>query len=101
MVSLKDLRKAAGYHTALEFAELMGVPSTTYSRYEQKPSHIPLRQAIAFADFLDAPLDAVVGRERESGRGPQQHVYDMLSPRGRAACDEFMAYQLFRDRGAQ
>ncbi len=97
MVSLKDLRKAAGYRTASEFAEKVGIPNTTYARYEQRPSHIPMRQAVMLADFLDSPLDAVIGRERESGRGPQQHVYDMLSPRGKAATDEFMAFQLMRD----
>lgn len=97
MVSLKDLRKAAGYRTASDFADAVGLPVTTYNRYEQRPRSIPLRKAIAIADFLDAPLDAVIGREMESGRGPQQGIYDMLSPRGRAAVDEFMAFQLMRD----
>ena len=32
---LADLRKAAGYRSSRDFAAVLGIPATTYSRYER------------------------------------------------------------------
>ena len=93
--SLQALRKAAGYKTAKEFAEEMGIPLATYSRYESSPEKIPLGAAWSLADKLGASIDVVVGRLQEpvaSLRGNVQLAYDELSPRLRDALDEYLGY---------
>lgn len=97
--SLKDARKAAGFKTAREFAENVGIPPTTYARYEQKPNHIPMVTAINLADWFNVPLDAIVGRVcRTRGEiGAQQAAYELLSPRGKAEVDRFLAFQSWSD----
>ena len=97
--SLKDARKAAGFKTSKEFAEMAGIPPTTYCRYEQKPGHIPMTTAMKLADVLDITLDEVVGRKCYASRllGPQQAMYNSLSPRGKAEVDRFLAFQAWSD----
>jgi len=60
--SLKNVRKAAGFKTAKDFATGVGIPPTTYARYEQKPNHIPMVTAMNLADWFNVPLDKIVGR---------------------------------------
>lgn len=60
--SLKNIRKAAGFRTAKDFANSVGIPPTTYARYEQKPNHIPMVTAINLADWFNVPLDEIIGR---------------------------------------
>ena len=98
-MGLKEIRKAAGFKTAREFAEAIGVPPTTYARYEQKLEHIPMPNAIRMADYLNVTLDSLVGRVCESPIevGEQQRLYDLLSPRGKMEVDRFMAYQQWLD----
>ena len=93
--SLQELRKQAGYKTAKEFAEEMGIPLATYSRYESSPEKIPLGAAWSLADKLGASIDVVVGRLQEpvaSLRGNVQLAYDELSPRLKDALDEYLGY---------
>ena len=33
--TLADLRRAAGYRSSKDFAAVLGIPATTYSRYER------------------------------------------------------------------
>lgn len=98
-MALKEIRKAAGFRTAKEFAAELGIPPTTYARYEQKGEHIPMTTAIMMADYLNVTLDSLVGRVcgSEVEVGEQQRLYDLLSPRGKARVDEFMAYQQWLD----
>lgn len=97
--SLKDARKAAGFKSARDFAQRVGIPPTTYTRYEQKPSHIPMVTAMNLADWLNIPLDDVVGRVcyEKGGAGSQQAIYESLSPRGKAEVDRFLAFQAWSD----
>ncbi len=98
--ALQDLRKSAGYKTSKEFAALMGIPPTTYSRYEGAPEKIPLKTAWALADKLGCSIDLVVGRASleapESGaddlRGPVQRLYDDLSPRLQGSLDDYLRF---------
>lgn len=96
-MALREIRKAAGFRAAKEFATRLGIPPTTYARYEQKVEHIPMPTAIMLADYLDTTIDALVGRSHESAVGDKQRLYDMLSPRGKAEVDRFMAYQQWLD----
>lgn len=83
-MSLQDLRKGAGYRTAKEFAEALGVPTTTYSRYEATPEKIPLSSAWAIADFLGCTIDEVVGHEAAGTAGGEwQMFYEGLSDEGK------------------
>ena len=93
--TLQELRREAGYDTAKEFAEELGISPATYSRYEQKPEGIPTSAAWKLADRLGCSIDAVVGREHisvEDMRGPQQRFYDGLSRDGRRLMNEFMEF---------
>ena len=65
--TLQRLRRAAGYRSARDFAETLGIPASTYSRYERQPetkeTAIPISSAWAIADALGCSIDLVVGRE--------------------------------------
>lgn len=65
--TLQRLRRAAGYRSARDFAEVLGIPASTYSRYERQPetsdTAIPISSAWAIADALGCSIDLVVGRE--------------------------------------
>ena len=98
-VSLRQLRKGAGFRSASAFAEAVGIPSSTYARYERDSYSIPLNNLMKLADWLDVPMDWIVGRtcEQAVARGAQQDIYDRLSARGRLEVDRFMAYQMWLD----
>ena len=101
---LQDLRKAAGYKTAKEFAAELNIPATTYGRYEANPKKIPLSSAWIIADALDCAIDAVVGRSEpdpETQRGKVQVFYDGLSSKNRALMDEFISFVKLRDEAEQ
>ena len=90
--TIQDLRKEAGYSSAKDFAAALGIPQSTYARYENQPDGIPLKQAWAIADFLGCSIDMVVGREPVSVddmRGDMQKFFDELSPQGQALFLEF------------
>lgn len=66
-MNLRRLRREAGYRNAKDFAEVLGIPSLTYSRYERAEEGpecgIPLPNAWSIADELGVSIDLVVGRE--------------------------------------
>lgn len=98
--NLQQLRKAAGYRTAKDFAEAADIPAPTYTRYEQDPSKIPIERAWIVADFLRCSIDAVVGREPidpSEMRGPVQRVYDKLSDRNKGLVDDYLDYIRYKD----
>ena len=98
--ALQNLRKSSGYKTSKEFAALMGIPATTYSRYEGAPDKIPLKTAWTLADKLGCSIDLVVGRVDldvpDSGtddlRGNVQRLYDDLSPHLKKSLDDYIAF---------
>lgn len=102
--SLADLRKAAGYRSSKEFAAVLGIPATTYSRYERTladpDSGIPLRAAWAIADKLHCSIDAVVGREgADDTQGRDLNAaYRTLSDGGKERFDEYLQFLAFRDQ---
>lgn len=99
--ALQELRKAAGYKTAKEFAAGLDIPATTYGRYESAPEKIPLSSAWVIADALGCTIDAVVGRSEpdpSATRGDAQRMYDDLSEDSRGLTDMFMAMLKGRDQ---
>ena len=65
--TLQRLRRQAGYRSAKEFAEALGIPGSTYARYERAGDGagcgIPLPAAWQIADKLGCSIDLVIGRE--------------------------------------
>lgn len=59
---LKKARKKAGYNSAREFAERIGINSRTYSSYEQNEREMPIKVACYIADKLNISLDYLCGR---------------------------------------
>ena len=101
---LAALRKVAGYRNAKDFAALLGVPTSTYSRWERgargPESRIPLRYAWRIADLFGCTIDAVVGRVDAPAPGERDISarYRALSESGRARLDEYVLFLEFRDR---
>ena len=64
--TLQRLRREAGYRSAKDFAAVLGIPTSTYARYERQPEGpdcaIPLSSAWQIADALGCSIDLVVGR---------------------------------------
>ena len=101
--TLQRLRRDAGYRCAKEFAEVLNIPNSTYSRYERAPEGpdcgIPLQAAWAMADKLGCSIDLVVGREDiDAPRGVTLDArVGKLSRSGREMLDDFLCYLEFRD----
>lgn len=95
-MSLKEIRKAAGYRSAKDFSAAVGIPATSYARFEQASGarHIPMERAWLIADKLGCSIDEVVGREYmfERPAGPQQERYDALGHLGKAMFDSYLDY---------
>ena len=101
---LAELRRAAGFRSSREFAAALGIPATTYSRYERTladpDNGIPLRAAWAIADKLHCSIDAVVGRD-DAGDGEGRDLnaaYRSLSEEGKQRFDEYLQFLAFRDQ---
>lgn len=63
---LQKLRKKAGYKSAAEYAEHLGMSVRTYTNYEQGVRMFSLAQAWEFADDLGCSIDDLVGRETKN-----------------------------------
>lgn len=98
--NLLELRKAAGYKNANDFAEAHGIPASTYARYESNPDKIPMERAWQLADILGTTIDAIVGRKAPApgtARGEVQLEYDGLTPEARQLADELREFVLMKD----
>lgn len=70
---LQEMRTAAGFKSAREFAEHLGMSVGTYTQYEQGYRNFSLEKAWEFADALHCTLDELAGREwPRSEMGPAQ-----------------------------
>ena len=105
--TLQRLRREAGYRSAKEFAEALGIPGSTYARYERAGDGagcgIPLPAAWQIADALGCSIDLVVGREDIDAPEPEgiQPRYDALSPEGRNLVDSYLSYVELGERAAR
>lgn len=93
--SIQDLRKAAGYSTAREFASACGFSPSSLARYEKDPVSIPVKSAWTMADMLGCTVDDVIGRESEVTadlRGDIQIRYDALPASLRSSLDDYLAF---------
>lgn len=104
--TLQRLRRQAGFRSAKDFAEVLGMPSSTYARYERSGDGIdcgiPLPAAWRIADKLGCSIDLVVGRadiDAPKLEGIQSR-YDTLSFDGRALVDTYLSYVEFSESAA-
>lgn len=99
--SLQRLRREAGYSSAADFAEELGMPASTYARYERIPNGprrgMPLPAAWRIADLLGCTIDVVVGREPREGNGMEGRVR-ALTEESRRMLDDYLGYLELRDR---
>jgi transcriptional regulator with XRE-family HTH domain len=101
--TLQRLRREAGYRSAKDFAEVLHIPSSTYSRYERAiegpECGIPMQAAWAMADELGCSIDLVVGRADIDE--PETPTIDArvrkLGRSGREMLDDFLRYLEFRE----
>lgn len=61
--NLQSCRKRAGYSSAREFAESIGLSVGTYTNYEQGKTKLTLEKAWEFADLFRCTLDELAGRD--------------------------------------
>ena len=105
--TLQRLRRQTGYRSAKDFAEALGIPGSTYARYERAGDGagcgIPLPAAWQIADALGCSIDLVVGREDIDAPEPEgiQPRYDALSPEGRNLVDSYLSYVELGERAAR
>ena len=98
--NLLELRRAAGYKNANEFALAHKMSVSTYTRYESSPDKIPMGAARQLADIFGTTIDAIVDREAPDPacmRGEVQLEYDGLTPEARALADELREFVLMKD----
>lgn len=102
--TLQRLRREAGYRSAKDFADALGIPASTYARYERTGDGadcgIPLPAAWQIADKLGCSIDLVVGREDIDALAPGeiQLRYDALTGAGRALVDSYLSYVELSER---
>ncbi len=101
--TLQRMRREAGFRSAKDFAERVGIPMSTYARYERAGDGpecgIPLPSAWAIADALGCSIDLVVGREdidAATGNSIWDRV-EALSRTGREMHDDYLRFLEFRE----
>ncbi|WP_303997933.1 helix-turn-helix domain-containing protein [Megamonas hypermegale] len=63
--NLKFYREKAGYKTAKEFSNALGIPYNTYTAYENQKREPKLDMLVKIADLLKVSLDDLLGRVLE------------------------------------
>lgn len=101
--TLQRMRREAGFRSAKDFAERVGIPMSAYARYERAGDGpecgIPLPSAWAIADALGCSIDLVVGREDIDtvlDDSIQERV-EALSRTGREMHDDYLRFLEFRE----
>lgn len=103
--TLQRLRRQAGYRSAKDFAEALGIPGSTYARYERAGDGpdcgIPLPAAWQIADALGCSIDLVVGRTDIDAKDehPIQTRYDALTREGRELVESYLGYVEAGEKG--
>lgn len=100
-MALKEVRMRAGYKTARRFTKKVGIPYSSYIRWENDPMHMPLGAAIELADTFCCSIDEIVGH-RVLGDMPDEskgfdELYKSLSDGGKARMDEYAAFLRLRE----
>jgi transcriptional regulator with XRE-family HTH domain len=102
--TLQRLRRQAGFRSAKDFAEALGIPGSTYARYERAGDGADC--GICGKDSLiEADLDLLQLVDLEDIDAPEpegiQPRYDALSADGRALVDSYLSYVELGERAAR
>ena len=100
--TLQRMRRESGFRSAKDFAERVGIPISTYARYERAGDGpecgIPLPSAWAIADALGCSIDLVVGREDIDAAGDSiRERVEALSRTGREMHEDYLRFLEFRE----
>ena len=80
MQPLRTLRSQYGYENATEFARALNIPVSTYKRYEEDVSKMPVSALMTICNLLDISADQVLGfKEMPTGDTRVQIIYESLS----------------------
>ncbi len=102
--NLQRLRRAAGYRTARDFAEAVGIPVSTYSRYERggagEDCGIPMANACIIAEALGCTIDEIVGRTKEDLSPDEALIARIrsLSDLGQGMLIDYLSYLEHREK---
>lgn len=101
--TLQRLRREAGFKSAKDFAAFLGIPESTYSRYEQLEGssdfYIPMKAAWVMADVLKCSIDLIVGRANiDEEENTIEYAYKHLSKSSQERMDEYMQFLVYRDK---
>ena len=73
--SIKDLRQEKGFRSAREFADALGIATSSMSRYDKDPETIPMKHAWAMADALETAANAYSASGEASGEVDLEQAY--------------------------
>ena len=94
--TLQRRRREAGYRSAKEFAEALGIPGSTYARYERAGDGadcgIPLPAAWQIADKLGCSIDLVIGREDIDKSDDLQKRIESLPRQSIEALESYLSF---------
>lgn len=78
---LKFYREKAGYKTAKEFSNSLGIPYNTYTAYENQKREPKLDMLVRIADLLDVSLDDLLGRtQKNEDKQLKKELDNLLNP---------------------
>ncbi len=66
MKNLAILRQNAGYKSQAQFAQVLKIPTRTYSHYENGTNEPSLSMLITLADFFGVSVDYLLGHETKN-----------------------------------
>ena len=95
--NLQELRKMAGFRSAREFAEHLGIPVPTYTAYEQGSRGMGMDVACDICDALGCTLDQLVGRAPVTRVDYYVTTFEELSDEGRQAVEDFAEFTRQRE----
>lgn len=75
---LNYYRKKAGYKTAKEFSNALGIPYNTYTAYENQKREPKLDLLVKIADLLNVSLDELLGYEKFCAKIPKENYNRFL-----------------------
>lgn len=93
MNNLSFVRQEHGYKHAKDLAEAIGVPFSTYARYERgNGTNIPTANLLRIAETLDVPIDEIFARPKRTEDEELAHRIHLLSPVKKAMMLSYLDY---------
>lgn len=93
MNNLSLVRQEHGYKHAKDLAEAIGVPVSTYARYERGDgTNIPTVNLLRIAETLDVSVDELFARPKRTEDEELAHRIHLLSPVKKAMMLSYLDY---------